>query len=57
MSEEIVAAVKATIHNDLQGEGFDPAQLTSDLVKQARVLSDFGQVHSGMRDLLQELTL
>ena len=56
MSEEIVAAVKATVHNDLRAEGFDPAQLTSNLLKHARVLSDFEQVHPEVHDLFQELT-
>ncbi|MBI3328678.1 MAG: hypothetical protein HYZ81_18500 [Nitrospinae bacterium] len=45
LSEHIVEALKDTVREQLSLEGFQPPEITSDLVKQARVLSDFAPVH------------
>ena len=51
LSEDIVEALKDTARDQLAREGFQPSEVTSDLVKQARVLSDFVPVHPEVRDL------
>ncbi|MBI3329963.1 MAG: hypothetical protein HYZ81_25050 [Nitrospinae bacterium] len=52
LSEEIVDALKETAREQLAVEGFQPPELTSDLVKQARMLSDFAPLHPAVRTLL-----
>ena len=51
LSEEIVEALKETARDQLAREGFQPPEVTSDLVKQARVLSDFAPLHPEVRAL------
>ncbi len=54
LSEDIVEALKDTARDQLAREGFQPPEMTSDLVKQARVLSDFAPVHPEVNALFMQ---